>query len=405
MFSKIVAVLLAPSVVAVRRDFKAGASSSAVDRISALMQEHMDESSANQAMQTIRSIAEQNQEITPGAMEGLSETIDKVVGEIQSGVDAKIKAAQQSDQSSINSLIGALTESAAELVEDKSAADTADQTWNDCMVLEKRDLTAWEKEQTNLKGARSNQIMPCQQEVDTEPYEWHASTHTFDFSCDISAAGNCDEQLQKLETLMTEMQTKAQGSMDTAVSTHKSWTGKCNDAKNAVSAQSTVVDTASNTYTNQRQQCSNDLEDRQLKMCQFNSQFKVKCAKASSYQQQLTDLFTPNEESRRKEWSSSQVTQCMLLGVKQQDALDAEALTACQGKVNYDDSVGKVDTLTATYDKLMIGANFMCTETDVQFTGSEWTVAGEVGSEKSTDYSKAKNVKYALPLASCAATA
>ena len=78
-----------------------------------------------------------SQRITPGAIHSLNEILLKVINEIETNVESKIKSGHADTQEAINRNIDDLRSATSQVVDRKSEADAADNAWCDCVRDEK----------------------------------------------------------------------------------------------------------------------------------------------------------------------------------------------------------------------------------------------------------------------------
>jgi len=371
-------------------------------RITGLMQEgmqqHAESNAFGRTMESARTIVDRSdQEVTPGVKGGLDDALDKVIAEMQTKVDALIKQAHSDDQTTINNAVDTLSMAATDLVGQKSKADSADAMWIGCVGSEHGDLKQWEAEQQSLKGARSDQIEPCQQEADAEPFAWTAEVASL--TCDLSQDAGCANALQEFNDQTARQLAAAESSVTAATEKHLKWKTACTEAKDAVSAQSSTTDIAEQDWLDQRQLCSKQSLDRASDICEFQTKFDNKCKLASDLTKKVGEL-VQQENDRVKEFITSQTVQCMMVAVKEGKALDNASLEACEKSFAYNTDVGSLDPKQAERAAHMVGEKFTCEETSVSFSGSDWKMPASTAEASSSEYTKVEFVPE-LPLAMC----
>merc|ERR1719210_1685242 len=142
---------------------------------------------------------------TPGVNEVFSSTVDK----LSADVDTKIKEAHSNTQVAIDNAVSALEGATQNALAFKETADAADQTWFNCVRVEKSMLESVEHADKALADSRSAVTEPCQDQDDKARFSWKPE-EDLAFECDISVHDNCDTQLasyrSQMKTLFGELQ-------------------------------------------------------------------------------------------------------------------------------------------------------------------------------------------------------
>merc|ERR1719210_3254272 len=138
---------------------------------------------------------------TPGVTEVFSSTVDKLDADVQT----KIKEAHSNTQVAINNAVSALEDATKNALALKQTADAADQTWFNCVRVEKSMLEAVEHADQALAKSRSGVAEPCQEQQDKSKFNWKAEVEDLAFECDVSIHGNCDAQLASYKTQINSL--------------------------------------------------------------------------------------------------------------------------------------------------------------------------------------------------------
>merc|ERR1719203_893869 len=352
---------------------KIGTLVNVMEKIGALIQA-TDHSAANsKAFRTIAAI-------TPGADGMLTESLTKVISDIENDVDSKIISGFEASQNAVVTSMSSLTDATREAVTQKGLADTANKTWLDCVDEEKSKRVAVEKAVIDREAANAATVAPCQQQEDSKLFTTDPmAANSLDFACDFSASDDCTAKQTSWEAMVDGIRTK----LDTDFKKAKeAWTTAKNSCDAAVahadSMEKARVDAVS-AWEDQRRVCQTDHENRQLGLCNFGEALQNKCEKVDMYQSLIGEVDAVNggahsEPDRAAEWKTTQVTKCMLQKVVGGDDLDASALESCESTVDYAGSVGVFDRKQNDFATQTSETNFSCHEKTITFNGDIWHV-------------------------------
>jgi len=222
--SKAILCALAADVVivgsAVRQQLNTDGSSGAaqvIDRIGALLQTRG--GAGDEVLNNLRSLA--LQKITPGATDSLNEALTKVIAQLETDVETKIKSWHLDTQRAIDAAVDALRGATTNAVDEKQTADGLDGAWYSCVTDEKAKRVAIEEAEEALQQARDSQIEPCQQQEDRKATGAQPQADTLKFFCDISTHGNCDAQIANYKAQVDSMISGVKAETQAAV---ESWT-------------------------------------------------------------------------------------------------------------------------------------------------------------------------------------
>jgi len=336
----------------------------------------------------IKAIA--NQHITPGATESLNEALTTVIAEIQRDVEPKIKAGHASTQAEIDKRINALNAATAQAVQGKETADAADRTWFECVQEEKAMREAIEDAESTLAQARSDTNEPCQQQEDRAPFEWAPDAAKLKFVCDISEHGNCDLQMKNYQSQIDNMMAGLRIEVDAKVASYTEAKEACDAAKADVVKKQYALDGATASWQNQKRQCMQKHETRQVSMCLFGSNLQNKCDKGAAYLELMAAIDKENggeysHPDRVGEWTTIHMTTCMLSKVVEGGEINTASLDECEKSANFDQDVGVLDRKESTFKALTSSEKFTCSEKQITFTGKTWNVP-EGDSPASSEY-------------------
>jgi len=346
-----------------------------MDKISGLLQAHGANSEvlANLKMLTSHSI-------TPGATDSLNEILVRVIGEIETNVESKIKSGHTDTQKAIDQRIDDLRSATTEAVDHKSEADAADNAWFECVRAEKAARVAIEEAEADLAQSRSNRNEPCQLQQDRAPYAWGPTAAQLKFVCDISQHGNCDQQLQNYESQIRNMVAGLKSDVKAKVESYQEAKQACDAAKADVVEKQYARDAAVSAWESKRRECMHKHEPRQVAMCLFGVSLQNKCAKVDAYNTLMAqiDQVKGGEYShpdRVAEWRTTALTKCMLSKVVDGAEVNEATLNACEQSVNFAyDVVGTLDRKSEVFAELTAAEKFTCSEDNIKFRGETWEV-------------------------------
>merc|ERR1719210_3085918 len=119
---------------------------------------------------------------TPGINEVFSSTVDK----LSADVETKIKESHSKTQNAINNAVMTLEDATKNVLALKQTADATDQTWFNCVRVERSMLESVEHAEVALAKSRSAVTEPCQEQQDKAKFNWKAEEEDLAFECDIS---------------------------------------------------------------------------------------------------------------------------------------------------------------------------------------------------------------------------
>lgn len=385
MFRASAALLLAFSEAA-RHNLNAGhpnAVSNVIERVGSLLQSK----SQAKVLERLHALAD----ITPGAIDSLNAQLESVVSQIEQDVETKIKSGFLDTQNYITSSITALTNATDTAVDRKAAADLADNTWFDCVSMEKAKREAIEAAEVALEVAENSTVAPCQLQVDRSPFAYDPTVGAdWGFACD-NEAGTCDENLQNYNSTIQGMLSTLKSDISTAAAAWSEAKQACDAANADVVAKQDALATANTEWTSQRNTCLVDHENRQVAMCLFGTLLQTKCEKAAAYEALIAEVervqgSDKSEPDRKEEWQTVSITKCILTTIAAGNDLD---LAACEARVNYDVDVGVLDKQAAAFADQTTADRFTCAETAITFRGETWVVPSDAAPPSSSYYTEA----------------
>jgi len=357
---------------------------SLVQRMDALYQKSRESNAQTKAMSNLRELA--RVAATPGVNEVFSSTVDK----LSADVETKIKESHSNTQVAINNAVIALEDATKNALALKDTADAADQTWFNCVRVEKSMLESVEHADTALAKSRSAVTEPCQEQEDKAKFSWKAEEDNLAFECDISIQDNCDAQLASYRSQINNMFEELEEDVKEAGSEYADAKHRCERAHADVVRKQSALDEAKKTWQGQQQKCQGEHTQRSEAMCTFGKSLQTKCANAAAYTSLVAEIKTENGNDRShpdrvEEWKVTQITKCWLSKGAAGETLDEAALTSCLNSVDFDKDVGILDFKSALVASLTSSENFSCSEETITFTGKQWKLP--TGSNpKSTDY-------------------
>merc|ERR1719210_1494361 len=323
---------------------------------------------------------------TPGVSDVFSSTADKLTRE----VETKIKDGHARTQTAIDDAVKALGDATTNAMSLKQTADAADQTWFNCVRVEKSMLESVEHAEAALAKSRSAVAEPCQEQQDKAKFNWKAEEEDLAFECDISTHDNCDAQLASYKSQINSLFEELEEDVKEAGREYDEAKQRCDRAKQDVVRKQSALDAAKQTYAGQQRKCSNSHTQATDGMCTFGSALQNKCADLAEYRDLVEQInaVKGNHHShpdRVEEWKVTHSTKCWLSKAAAGETLDEAAFTSCLNSANFDNDVGTLDLKSKTVASLTSSAKFSCEEETITFTGKQWKIP--TGSDaKSTDY-------------------
>lgn len=363
---------------------QASAAARVIDKVGSTLQSQKSRAGAK-AIESLRALVS----ATPGAIESMNQQLLEVIQQIESDVETKIVAGFQATQSEVSLRISELTNATTTAVDDKSAADAADNAWFACVSIEKGKREAIEAAEVALQAAEESTVVPCQNQIDRSPYSYDPSAGAdWGFACD-NEAGTCDENLNAYETMINGVLSTLKTNVGAATASWQEAKTACQAARDDVVAKQTALDTANSEFNTQKSTCLTYHEQRQLAMCLFGISLQNKCAKASAYEAFVTAIDQVNggeysEPDRQEEWRTVSVTKCVLAAIAGGGDIDALSLDTCEAQVNYAGDVGTLDYQSDAFEEQTTPARFTCDETTIAFRGETWNVPTEVNAASSS---------------------
>jgi len=321
--------------------------------------------------------------ITPGATDSLNEALAKVIVQLETEVETKIKSWHLDTGRAVDAAVDALTGATTNAVAEKGTADELDGAWNSCVRDEKAKRVAIEEAEDDLQQARNSQVEPCQQQEDRAPTGFQPQAATLQFDCDISTHGNCDAQIEDYMDQIDSMISGVKADTQAAV---ESWTeakNACDAAKADVLAKQSALGDATSAWQAARSDCQEKHESRQVSLCIFGKALQRKCGKVTEYRDLIEEIEKVNgggfsRPDRREEWKAVASTKCMLSKVVAGSEISSTTLDACEKAISFDRDVGVLDEKQGEFAELTSPAKFTCNEAFITFTGETWEVpAGE----------------------------
>merc|ERR1719189_1868237 len=133
-----------------------------------------------------------SEQITPGMRPALNQALNKVVEEIQSIVDQKIKEDHKNTQTAIDGKVQIVGQRTQVAKEHHQTAKQKDEAWFACVAQEQSMLVEVEKAEQDLKDSRSATEEPCQREQDLSDFSYDADVSAFEFHCNMAQDRRCN---------------------------------------------------------------------------------------------------------------------------------------------------------------------------------------------------------------------
>jgi len=381
---------------------------SLVERMDALYQKSRagteERNAQAKAMGNLRELA--RAAVTPGVKEAFSSTVDK----LNTDVETKIKESHSKTQIAINNAVNALESATKNALALKQTADATDQSWFNCVRVEKSLLESVEHADKALAKSRSAVTEPCQEQQDKAQFNWEAKEEDVAFVCDVSIHDNCDSQLASYKSQIQTLFQELQQDVKEAGSEYSEAKLRCEKAREDVLRKQSALDEAKQRWQDQQKKCQDKHKQRGDTMCTFGNALQNKCSNAADYTSLVAEINTVNgnqhsHRDRVEEWKVMHVSKCWLSKAATGEKLDEAALKSCLDSVNFENDVGTLDL------KSKLVASFTapsCSEQTVTFDGKQWKIP--TGSNaKSTDYTiedfapAVSLTKDTLPFSFCAA--
>jgi len=345
---------------------------SLVKRMDALYQKSSD-GTQTKAMGNLRELA--RVAATPGVNEVFSSTADK----LSADVETKIKESHSNTQIAINNAVIALEDATKNALALKQTADATDQTWFNCVRVEKSMLESVEHADEALAKSRSGVTEPCQEQQDKAKFNWKAEEEDLAFECDVSIHDNCDSQLASYTSQINNMFEELEEDVKEAGSEYADAKLRCEKAREDVVRKQNALDQAKQRWQAQQKTCQNKHTQRTETMCTFGNALQNKCSNAAAYASLVAEInaVNGNEHShpdRVEEWKVTHITKCWLSKAAAGETPDEATLTSCANSVNFADDVGTLDLKSKTVSALTSPDNFSCSEETITFDGKQWNI-------------------------------
>jgi len=337
---------------------------------------------------------------TPGAESDFKGSMQTAVQSIQTDVEAKIKAAQQGTQASIDEHLEAVRAADTNATKQKAVADLRDEAWFGCVAEEKKTNQAVEDAMEALDNATGKEAEALQRLEDDRAFSFQTGKIA-GFQCDYGLAGDCEVKFQAYkENVLQKLQQKSSDELQAEEAAHVRLRQAAEAATAARIAAQEAKDAAVKADAEKTKLCDDMNEERKQAICAFGKSVQAKCVKegelkalidATNKESEDYHAWDPrqlvaswNEQSepdRKEEWSTVYVTRCML-EFSLEKGLEAQVTTseleACVAKVKFAEQVGSLDRREKEF--LSVSASNVCAEGPISFfNGKTWEVKEEDG--------------------------
>jgi len=252
--------------------------------------------------------------ITPGATDSLNEALAKVIVQLETEVETKIKSWHLDTGRAVDAAVDALTGATTNAVAEKGTADELDGAWNSCVRDEKAKRVAIEEAEEDLQQARNSQIEPVPDGAKADVVAKQSALGDAT-SAWQDARRNCLEKHESRHVALC-------------------FFGKALQRK-----------------------CGKVTEYRDLIG-------EIEKVNGGGY----------SRPDRGEEWKAVAATKCMLSKVIAGSEITATTLDACESAINFDRDVGVLDKKTGEFATLTSPAIFTCDEETITFGGETWEV-------------------------------
>jgi len=362
---------------AVRQSLKVsepGLLANVMDKIGALMQSNEHNDAHSQTLDNIRMLASE----TPGQTEALNAALAKVIAEIKANVDAKITGGFDATEAAIVTAISNLEAATNSALTKKAQADQADQTWFECIRVEKSKRLAFENAVAVEGDANANLVKPCADQEGSSMFD--SSLNPGEFACDFQMGDTCNQQFDAYTAMVNDLVDGLASRSAGASLIWNNFKNECDAAKAHAADMTQARVEADKSWLAHAETCQTKHENRQLGLCTFGSALQTKCDKVGSYSRLIEAVDAVNggpnsEPDRQAEWQTTQVTKCMLQKVIDGIDLNGGALEACGLEVKYVELVGQLDRMQSEFATQTSETSFTCNEDTITFnTGETWNV-------------------------------
>jgi len=246
-----------------------------------------------------------------------------------------------------------------------------------------------EEAEQNLKDSRSNTEEPCQREQDLSSFSYDADVSKFVFECDMSRDRGCRNAFRSFDQGVDGVLSDLRAKESKHSSDHQSAKEACKAARDDVVRKQNDLDNKKGEWEAQGEECDDKHEERNTAMCLFGLKLKTKCESVGDYQALIGDVDKVNggvysHPDRVQQWRAAHVTKCMLGKVVSDFEINSATMSECDGTVDFDTQVGKIDKKAGVVSDLTKPESFTCQEKTIKFYGQTWDIPE--GDGKSSDY-------------------
>lgn len=404
--SQVVAVSFVSAVFA--NDVAPLSATHAVDEIAALLQPHLHNSGASESKlrKTMHGVHLSTQlaedEVTPGSTDALNKALDGVIKQIGERVDKKIIQDHKETNAEIGRRVGKLVSKTTDSVNRMEEAKTSDQTWVDCVGVEKEKMVQSEEaiqkveqektEYARIKGVRNKK----------EKFEWPHFTRPV-YQCQLTSDRKCGAELGRFSHTVSDILTVGEQKANQADSDFQAALNNWKDSKKRTGMAIRAANKARDDWQKQSSSCDDMVETRKTAMCWFGLKFQEKCGKLAEYKKLMDDVNQVDggvysHPDRQSQWKATHVVKCMLRKVISGTPLNSESMKACAATVDFDQSVGLLDLQAEKVAKATTPDNFSCNEKEIEFSGFTWNIPA-MEDASSNGYVKSSGVSYQVTLA------
>lgn len=334
---------------------------------------------------------------TPGASKATNDALKEAIGDIHSQVQSKIIAGYKSTQDAVNKTVKTLDDATATADVEKVTSTKLDQEWWKCIRAEKNMLKQVEEAEQGLSESRSNEDAPCQEKEDAAPFSWSADPEDLEYFCNIpdNDDDHCDHEFQNYKKQIYSMLAGLEEEISDSADDYQEKKQKCDQAEQDTINKQSKVSSARDNWKKQKSSCKTLHTKRGVSMCLFGENFQSQCQAATAYSSLLEKIAETNggeysRPDRKKEWSTSVVTSCMLGKIVSGGKIDSNTLSECEKSVDYEGSVGKLDTMMDKKTELVEQLKVRCVSGGITFFGFTWIVP-TTEEPTHTDYVYKKN--------------
>jgi len=314
-------------------------------------------------------------DVTPGAGDSMTETLTRVISEIEQNVVTKIKEGHAETQAVTDQKINELTAETAQAVLMKKVADDADDKWFTCVKKEKAMRVAIEDAAKTLSQSRISMKELCGMQDEQKHFNREPDVE-LKLECNFSRSGNCGNMVENYRLQINSMLKGLKSDVGAATDRYTEAKNACDKAKADVVKKHSAHNDSVAAWESQREQCLTKHETRLVSMCQFGSHLQRKCEKAAAYNLHETDIDQVegqhSQPDRVQEWKTAVMSKCILSKVVAGAELDGVAVVECEKSVNFAEQVGVLNRRHEEFENLTKADKFTCTEPTIEFGGRTW---------------------------------